>query len=132
MKRLFAWPRILGAITFLLAVIFIATPLCRAQQSDSLAGTWNMSSLTPDGDHVDWTLVITQKDGNYTGAIKDSENGQEPAKDFKVDGDKIHLRVSYQGDDYDIDLTHDGNSLKGTWSGNGQNGETSGKKASTT
>jgi len=131
MTKISAWPRILGTIAFLLAVI--STPVCLARQADSLAGTWKMSSTTPDGDHLDWTLTIVQKDGNYSATMKGSENDaeEESVKEFKVDGAKIHFRVSYQGDEYDIDVTHDGNSLKGSWSGNGQSGETKGEKAGT-
>jgi hypothetical protein len=87
-----------------------------------------MVSFTPDGDQVNWTLSIAQENGKYS-AIVDGSDGESAAKDVKVDGANIHLRTSYQDEDYDIDLKLDGDKLTGTWSGNGNSGETKGTKA---
>lgn len=87
-----------------------------------------MVSLTPDGDQVNWTLSITRADGKYSATV-DGSDGESAAKDLKVDGTNIHLRTSYEDEDYDIDLKLEGDKLTGTWSGNGNSGETKGTKA---
>jgi hypothetical protein len=50
-------------------------------------------------------------------------------RNFKADGSKIHLRAPYKGEEYDIDLKLVDGKLVGTWSGNGDSGETKGEKA---
>ena len=58
-----------------------------------------------------------------------SDEGESAAKDFKVEGSKIHLRAPYEGEEYDIDLKLVDGKLTGTWSGNGDSGQTKGEKA---
>jgi hypothetical protein len=113
-------------IAFLIAVLCMG--MADAQQNDQLPGKWKMDSTTPDGNDVYWTLLITYKDGSYSATLR-SDEGEIPAKDFTVDGSKIHLRAPYQGEQYDIDLKLIDGKLVGTWSGNGDSGETKGEKA---
>jgi hypothetical protein len=114
-------------VAFFLAVV-VCTAIAHAWQDDQLAGKWKMDSTTPDGNDVYWTLSITYKDGSYSAMIG-SEQGEAAAKDFKIDGPKIHLRAPYQGEEYDIDLKLVDGKLVGTWSGASDSGETKGEKA---
>jgi hypothetical protein len=114
-------------VAFFLAVV-VCTGIAHAWQDDQLTGKWKMDSTTPDGNHVYWSLSIIDKDGSYS-ALIGSEEGEAAAKDFKVDGSKIHLRAPYQGEEYDVDLKLVDGKLVGTWSGNGDSGETKGEKA---
>jgi len=111
----------------------VAIALCagtaHAQQEKALTGKWNMVSSTPNGSEVNWTLSITYKDGGYSATLG-SEEGETAAKNFKVEGSKIHLRVTYEGEEYDIDLKLVDGKLVGTWSGNQDTGQTKGEKAS--
>ncbi len=102
--------------------------ICYAQQGKELTGKWNMISVTPDGDQISWTLQIKHENGNYTATV-DGQDGSSAAKDFRVENGKVHFRTTYQDQDYDIDLTVEENRLVGTWSGNGDSGETKGTKA---
>lgn len=102
--------------------------LTYAQHGAELAGKWNMVSVTPDGDQLNWVLQVKHENGTYTATI-DGEDGSNPAKDFRVENGKVHFRTTYQDQDYDIDLTVEENKLVGTWSGNGDSGETKGTKA---
>lgn len=120
--------RVLAAITFCSLAILLSTNIAHSQQPDPLVGKWKMVSTTEDGSQVLWSLTITYVHGNY-GATANTDQGEAPVKDLKVDGSTIHFRVPYQGDEYDIDLKLDGGSLAGTWSGNGGSGETKGHKA---
>lgn len=114
-------------VAFLCAAV-LGTRMANAQQNEQLTGKWQMDSTTPDGNDVYWTLSITYKDGNYSATLGSSE-GETAAKEFKVDGSKIHLRAPYQGEEYDVDLKLVDGKLVGTWSGNGDSGETKGEKA---
>ncbi len=87
-----------------------------------------MVSSTSDGQEIPWTLTISGENGKYS-ASSATDNGETPAKDLKIEGNKVHLRVPYQGEDYDIDLQLKGDSLVGTWSGNGESGDTKGQRA---
>jgi len=115
-------------MVFCVAILTCCLGISSAQQSSEVTGKWNMVSLTPDGDQVNWTLSITRADGKYSAAV-DGSDGVSAAKDVKVDGTNIHLRTSYQDEDYDIDLKLEGDKLTGTWSGNGDSGETKGTRA---
>lgn len=113
--------------------LFIAVTLCcvgisYAQHSHELTGKWNMVSVTPDGDQISWILQVKHENGNYTATV-DGEDGSSTAKDFRVENGKVHFQTTYQDQDYDIDLTIEENRLVGTWSGNGDSGETKGTKA---
>ncbi len=117
-KRIVSW----------IACLAFYVGLCLAQQNSQLPGKWNMVSLTPDGDQIAWTLSIANGDGKYSATV-DGNDGPSAAKDLKVEGSKVHFRTTYQDEDYDIDLKLDGDKLAGTWSGNGNSGETRGTKA---
>jgi hypothetical protein len=117
-------------MTFCFAVLALSTGIARGQKADPLVGKWKMVSSTPDGNQVPWGLTITYANGKYGAtASSPSEEGEGPVKDLTVDGSKVHFRVPYEEEDYDIDLKLDGSSLVGTWSGNGSSGETKGQKA---
>ncbi len=88
-----------------------------------------MVSTTSDGGEVPWTLTINYGDGKYTATVA-SEHGENEPKEFKVDGATVSMTVPYQGEDYEIKLKLVGDKLSGTWSGNGDNGDTTGTKAS--
>lgn len=124
MPRFAALPRLLALCS--LALLF-TTGVALGQQSDPLLGKWKMSSTTPDGDQVPWTLTITYADGKYS-ATSAAGEGEGPVSELKVNGTKLHFRVPYQGNEYDIDLKLDGDSLVGTWSGGGSSGETKGQR----
>ena len=122
-------PRILLATTCCLVALALSTGIARGQKADALIGKWKMVSTTPDGSQVPWGLSISYANGKYGAtASSPSNEGEGPVKDLTVDGSKVHFRVPYEGEDYDIDLKLDGSSLVGTWSGNGETGETKGEK----
>lgn len=114
--------------TLLCAVLLGAWSMAWAQSSSTLAGKWKMISVTSDGNDIAWTLSITNSDGKYAATVAIAD-GETPAKDLRVDGNKVHFRTPYQGEEYDIDLTLQGDKLNGTWSGNGDSGQTKGEKA---
>jgi hypothetical protein len=115
------------------ALLFsLAAQRASAQEGGSLAGQWKMVSSTPDGNEIPWTLTIHYKDGSYSASMSTGQGGDEQPRNFKVDGDNISLGVNYEGDEYEIKLKHSGDKLVGTWSGNGNSGDTKGERASST
>jgi hypothetical protein len=127
MRLSFVPKLVLTNFAFVMALL-LCTGMAYAQEDTALPGKWNMVSTAPDGADVQWTLSITYKDGTYS-AIMGSDQGEGAAKDFKVEGSKIHLRAPYQGEEYDVDLRLVNGKLTGTWSGNGDSGATEGEKA---
>ena len=122
---------VLTLVCLLLGAAAFAQTAKSTDASDaSLAGTWKMTSETPDGDSVPWTLTISQADGHWTGTVSSSEGQMTPASNFKVSGNKVHLQTQYQGGSYDIDLTLAAGALAGTWSGDNGSGKTTGKRSS--
>lgn len=114
-----------------LMLFSLAAQKAFAQQGGSLAGQWKMVSSTPDGNDIPWTLTIRYKDGSYSASMS-TEHGEEEPRDFKVDGDNVSMGVTYEGDEYEIKLKYSGDKLVGTWSGNGNSGDTKGARASST
>jgi hypothetical protein len=121
-------PQLIVTNSLVFLALVLCTSMAHAQEDSAVTGKWNMVSITPDGADVHWTLSITYKDGTYS-AIMGSQEGEIAAKDFKVNGSKIRLRAAYQGEEYDVDLNLVNGKLTGTWSGNGDRGETKGEKA---
>jgi hypothetical protein len=128
MLRFRAMLRHVAVFTVCLLAVLLSSRMALGQKADPLVGKWNMTSKTPDGDQVAWTLTITYADGKYA-ATSSAGEGEGQVSDLKVDGANVHFRVPYQGNQYDIDLKLDGDSLVGTWSGGGSSGETKGQKA---
>src|ERR1700745_3134370 len=113
---------------FCLAAIVLSTGTATGQKTDPLVGKWTMTYTPSDGDEIPWSLTFSYADGKYSATSSYAE-GEGPVKDLVVEGSKIHFRVPYEGEDYDIDLKLGGGSLVGTWSGNGMSGQTKGHKA---
>ena len=124
--------RSISATFFAFAAILATAMFCVAApptpESNPLVGKWNMISSTSEGGQVSWTLTIHREEGKYS-AIASSDDGEGPVKDFKVDGRNVTLIVPYQGQDYEIKLKLVEDKLSGTWSGSGDSGDTTGKKA---
>jgi len=118
---------LLATLAGCLAMLMEATPV--HAQNQALLGKWNMTSTTAEND-VPWTLTIDYKDGKYEATISDTADSPGLVKDLRVDGSAVHFGVAYQGGEYNIDLKLQGDSLTGTWSGQGNSGETKGRKAS--
>ena len=89
-----------------------------------------MASISPSGESIEWKLNIKSQNGVFTATVV-ADEGETPAKDFKVDGKKVHLVTVYQGSEYDIDLQFDGQKLAGTWKGGDDSGKTTGIKSET-
>lgn len=114
----------------LLVTAFLLAAQSGAKASDQdLAGKWKMTSFSPDGDPIPWSLNIKEADGKLVATLDTENQGEVPANGFTANGAKVHLKAPYEGEDYDIDLTLVDGKLNGTWSGNGDSGKTIGERA---
>ena len=119
--------KIWAVLTLVSATLLVCA--AAGQEKDSLVGQWKMVSSTSDGGEIPWTLTIHSTGGTYS-ATAAVDEGESEAKNFKVDGDNVSMLVNYHGDEYEIKLKHAGQKLTGTWSGNGDSGDTKGERAS--
>jgi uncharacterized protein (TIGR03066 family) len=116
--------------TVLLVTAFLLAAQSGAKASDQdLVGKWKMTSFSPDGDPIPWSLNIKEADGKLVATLDTENQGEVPANGFTATGAKVHLKAPYEGEDYDIDLTLVDGKLTGTWSGNGDSGKTIGERA---
>jgi hypothetical protein len=121
-----------AATVFLLLLSAVSLPARQAgskSEAKALVGVWKMTSVTPDGDSIPWTLRVKDDDGKLAVFITREDGNEEPVKNLDIAEGKIRFKVPYQGEDYDINLTMDGDKLVGTWSGNGDSGKTSGQRS---
>ncbi len=130
-RRSFIRPAfLLASILALHPVLLVAAQSDAGSDSGSLAGNWNMVSISPSGESIEWKLNIKQQNGALTATVA-NEDGKTAAKDFKVDGKKVHLITTYKGDEYDIDVQLEGQKLAGKWKGGDDSGATTGTKSET-
>lgn len=122
--------RTVSVFAALLAAAFTLSAQSNTKAGDhDLVGKWKMMSFSPDGDPIPWSLNIKEADGKLAATLDTENQGEAPARDFNVIGEKVHLKAPYEGEDYDIDLKLDAGKLTGTWSGNGDSGKTTGERA---
>ena len=117
-------------LVFLSAISLSARQAGSKAETKALVGNWKMTSVTPDGDTIPWTLRVKEDAGKLTAFISSADGGEQEVKDFDAAEGRIRFKAPYQGEDYNIDLTMDGDKLVGTWSGNGDSGKTSGERSS--
>lgn len=110
------------------ACLFAALTLSQDKGS-AVAGTWNMTSQTANGD-LQWVLNIKQQGDTLAGTIKTPEGGEEALKEFSFKDGTLTFKAPYQGEYYDIAVKLADGKLEGTWSGQGDSGRTYGTKAS--
>lgn len=122
--------RTASACVMMLAAAFLLSAQSNAKAGNhDLVGKWKMTSISPDGNPIPWSLNIKETDGKLAATLDTENQGEVPARDFTVSAEKIHLKAPYEGEDYDIDLKLANGKLTGTWSGNGDSGKTTGERA---
>lgn len=108
------------------AVLILWCGLCfSADAPANVAGTWNVSAKTGRRG-VNQTLVLEQNGGKITGTFKGPR--QSGTIDGTVAGNTINFHVT-AGIPLDYTGTVDGDSMKGTLSGNGQAGDWTARRA---
>ena len=85
-----------------------------------VTGTWDgsVSATREDGtaDEDRALLILKQKDGTITGTVGGDENDQHPITKGTIEGNKLSLTAQRKSDGRElrIELTVDGDEMKGT------------------
>ncbi|HEY7500431.1 MAG TPA: hypothetical protein VH740_18055 [Vicinamibacterales bacterium] len=105
----------------LFAVAALALSLSAAPAAD-VTGKWDgtISGTRPDGSKAEDTalLILKQKDTTITGSIGGNENDQHEITKGTIEGNKIVIVAMNQRNsrEYRLELTLDGDEVKGTLS----------------
>ena len=94
--------------------------------NEAMLGKWNCAASSSEGE-LPSTWVITEKAGAV--AVDVEINGlARPAQDVKVNGRTLTMTVTYEGGAYDVAVAFEGDTLAGTWTGEGRQGPIKGKR----
>jgi hypothetical protein len=99
----------------LVAAVALAAPLALAGDGAKVVGTWDVAAVTPEGD-LPGVLTIAETDGALE-ATMDMGGMDRPIEDAKVDGKVFTMTVIYDGSPYEVEMTVDGDSMEGTYTG---------------
>ena len=94
--------------------------------NDAILGKWSCAASSSEGE-LPSAWVITEKAG---AVMVDVEiNGiARPAQDVKIDGRTLTMKVTYEAVSYDVSVVFEGDTLAGTWTGEGRQGPIKGKR----
>ena len=114
--------KIHSARTFLilLAVCALAAPLALAGDA-KVVGTWDAVAVTPEGD-MPAVLTIAETDGALE-AEMEMGGVNRTIENEKLEGDVFTMTVMYDGAPYEVELTVDGDTMEGTYTGMAASGD---------
>ena len=105
----------------LVAVAVLAAGAGLATAEDVKAvGTWDLVSQTPNGP-MNSVMTIKSVDGKLKAEIE-LEGAKQEVSDESLTGDVLKLKMTYEGVPYTIEGKIKGDTLEGTWEGNGLSG----------
>jgi hypothetical protein len=102
---------------FAMAALMVS--LCAGPAAD-VSGKWDgtIKGQRPDGSVAEDTalLILTQKGSTITGTVGGNESDQHPITSGTIEGNKIVLLAKHTSNDreYRIELTVEGNEMKGS------------------
>jgi hypothetical protein len=104
----------------LLATLALVVPLALAGDAAKVVGTWDAVAVTPEGD-MPAVLTLAETDGALEAKM---EIGGMPRtiEDENLEGDVLTMTVMYDGAPYDVELTVDGDTMEGTYTGSAASG----------
>jgi hypothetical protein len=110
----------------LIALLALIAPLVCAADAPKAAGTWDITSTTPQGEMTS-VLIVKLVDGQPK--VEFELMGEtRTVTDEKLAGSLLTFKVEYEGGVYEVEAKVDGDGITGTWQGNGYSGELKGKR----
>ena len=110
------------------AILALAlSPLLAASADDiKVAGKWKATTVLPNDDERESVVVLTEKEGKWTGTAK-GQSGERELKKVSVDEAKVvfELDILVNGNDlvFRVDANvEEANRLRGTWTATGTDG----------
>lgn len=115
-------PQNYSAVRYFIAAITLFTLAAAGLAAASaVAGTWDVVSLTPDGDEMHGTLTLTESDGKLSATFV-ADDGDWKVSNVKFEDNVLSFTVS-RDDAYNVSLKVNGDKMEGTWSGQGDSGK---------
>lgn len=102
------------------AAVLLIAPVALAGDADKVVGVWKAVASTPEGD-MPSVLTISQADGELE-AKMELAGMERRVTNEALDGDVFKMTVYYDGMPYDVELTVDGDTMEGSWSGDDASG----------
>ena len=91
-----------------------------ADDAAAVAGLWDAVASTPDGE-LPALMTITDEDGAVVVEMKIGGVARDVSKET-LEGQTLTMTVLYDGAPYEVELTVDGDTMKGTYSGSAASG----------
>ena len=107
--------------------LFGITPAIQGADSPA-AGTWDCVAGTPDGD-MNWTLVVTEKDGALAGTIS-GQLGEFQLADVELHEGDLTFKVTINELTYSTKVRIEKDKLDGKWEGGDASGTLTGRRRS--
>ena len=99
----------------LLATFALAVSFSVAGDASKVIGVWDAVASTPNGEMTS-VMTITENEGVLEVDMVLEGTKRRVTKE-KLDGDVFTMTVTYDGVPYDVELTIDGDTMEGAWSG---------------
>jgi hypothetical protein len=112
-----------------LAALLVLVTALAAAAANPVVGTWQISSVTDDGQEYAWKLILKEDGGNLTGTLS-GEPGDYPLSDVKFEKDILTFKVTVEDQTYSCEAKVSGNSLEGAFKGGAASGKLKGTKES--
>lgn len=111
-------------ITLLLAAVLVCSPAFAG-----VAGRWDVTSVTNDGEKLKSVLTVTESEGK-TGATLSMGDQNIPLENVSVSADQIAFRLLWGSTGVNIKAKFEGEKLAGTWTADsGETGPITGVRA---
>jgi hypothetical protein len=91
------------------------------------AGAWDCTAMTPDGEALKFTLTIQEEGGRIAGTIADARGATQIVAP-KLEDSKLIFKTDYDGATYTLELKISGDTLEGTYKGDGASGQVKGAR----
>jgi hypothetical protein len=109
-----------------LALVLALAGAASAAETAPIVGTWDIVATTPQGD-MPSVLTVAMVDGKLK-AEYELAGALRTVTDEKLEGSVLSLKVEYEGGVYEVAATLSGDTLDGTWQGNGYSGTLKAKR----
>ncbi len=110
-----------------LALLLCAGWLVAAEKP--IVGTWEVTSDSPDGEQMRWTLVVKEEGGKLAGNISGGM-GQFALVDPQLVGNTFTFKITVDAQTYAVETKVTGSKLQGSWKGGSAQGVLKGTKQS--
>ena len=114
------------SLVYLLAASLLVAPVVGAEDKASVVGSWDLVAQTPNGP-MSSVLKVTETAGELEAEIQ-VEGLTRRVTDERMGGDVFHMTVHVDGMPYAVEMTFDGDTAEGTWSGTDASGTLKGNR----